>query len=99
MRGGGSSFKAMATPTRAFAAVACHLKSLRPFQAIRGGGLFAQAAEHAARSIVRESGKNLAAGSIVAQPAHYNQIFRASQRAQIARNAQRLPSFRIHVQR
>ena len=78
MRGCGSSFQAMAIPNRAFAAVAGHFEILRQFQAIRGAGIFAQAAEHAARSIVRESGKNLAAGSIVAQPTHDDQIFRAS---------------------
>src|SRR5580693_5259622 len=64
MRWRGSSFQAMAIPNRAFAAVTGHFEILRQFQTIGWASIFAQAAEHAARSIVRESGKNLAAGSM-----------------------------------
>src|SRR5580692_11543736 len=98
MSGRGPSFQPMAIPNRAFTAVTGHFEILRQFQTVRGTSVFAQAAEHAARSIVSESGKNLAPRRIVTQPAHDDQIFRTSQRTQIARNAQRLPSLRIHVQ-
>src|SRR5271170_6113782 len=89
MRWRGPSFQTMAIPNRAFAAVTRHLEVLRQFQTIRGASIFAQSAEHAARSVIRKSGQNFAPRSIVAQPTHDNQILRASQRTQIARNAQR----------
>src|SRR5580658_11124711 len=78
MRGRGSSFQPMAIPNRALAAITGHFEVLRQFQTIRGASIFAQSAKHAARSIIRKSSQNFAPRSIVAQPAHHNQILRTS---------------------
>ena len=86
-------FEAVAIPDGAFAGVVGHLEILRQFQAIGGAGVFAEAAEHAARSIVGKSGENFAPRGFVAMPADDDQVFRARQRAKIACDAQRSRRF------
>jgi hypothetical protein len=98
MRRRGSDFEAMTVPNGAFAAVMSHFEVLRQFQAIGGASVFAEAAEHAAGGVVSEGGEDFAAGRVIAQPADDDQIFRASQRAEIAGNAERFASFGIDVQ-
>src|ERR1700687_5037909 len=94
----GSLLQSVPIPNGAFARVAGHFEVLRQLETVGGAGVLAKPAEHAARSVISEMRENLAPRSIVALPAHHNQVFRASQRAQIARNAQRLPSIRIDIQ-
>ena len=65
MRRSGAYFQAMAIPNGAFARILGQLKILREFEAIGGANVLAQAAEHAARSIVDKSGEHLAAGDFV----------------------------------
>jgi hypothetical protein len=91
-------FEAMAIPDCAFAGVGGHFEILGEFEAIGWAGVFAEAAEHATRSIVSEMREDFAAGGVVALPAHDDQIFRAGQRAQIARYAKRFAGFRIDIQ-
>jgi len=88
----------MPVPDRTLARIGSHFKILRQFKAVRGAGVLAKAAEHAARSIVRKIGEHFATGGIVAMPANHDQIFRARERAQIARDAKRFPGIRIHIQ-
>ena len=94
----GADFQAVAIPDGAFAAVLSHLEILSQFQAIGGASIFAEAAKHAARSVVGKGGENFAASGVVAQPANNNQIFGAREGAKIAGDAQRLTGFGIHVQ-
>ena len=91
-------FQAMAIPDGAFAAISRHFKILGQLETVSGTCVFAQTAEHAARSIVGEMGQHLAAGGVVALPSYYDQIFRAGQGAQIARDAERFAGFGIDVQ-
>jgi hypothetical protein len=98
MRGGGADFQAMTVPDGAFAAVVGHLEILGQFEAIGGAGVFAEAAEHAAGGVVGEGGEDFSAGGVVAQPANYDQIFRARERAKIAGNAERFAGFGVDIQ-
>ena len=88
----------MPIPDGAFPAVLSHLEILSEFQAIRGAGIFAEAAEHAARSVVRKRGENLAASGVIAKPADDDQILRASQGTKIAGDAKCLAGLGIHVE-
>lgn len=88
----------MPIPDRTLARIGRHLKILRQFEAIGRAGILAKSAEHAARSVVGKISQNFPAGGVIAMPADHDQIFRAGQRAQVARNAQRLARLRIHVQ-
>jgi len=97
MGGSRPDFEPMTVPNGAFAAVAGQLEILREFEAICGASIFAQAAEHAARGIVRKRGEHFPARGIVALPAHYNQIFRAGQRAKVAGDAERFARLRIDI--
>jgi hypothetical protein len=98
MRRGRANFQTVPVPDGAFAAETGHLEILRQFQAISWAGVFAQTAEHAARSVIRKCSQNFAPCGVVPQPSHHNQIFRACQRAQIAGNAKRFAGFGIDVQ-
>src|SRR6266699_4284792 len=88
----------MPVPDRAFAGVGSHLEILSELETIGGASIFAQTAEHAARSVVRKSGEHFAPRCVVAVPTDYNQIFWAGQRAEIAGNTESFPGLRIHVQ-
>lgn len=88
----------MPIPDRALARIRGHLEVLRELEAVGRAGVLAEPAEHAARSVVCEVGQHFSAGRVIAMPADDDQIFRAGQRAQVTRNAQRLARFRIHVQ-
>ncbi len=90
--------EAMAIPDRAFAGVGRHFEILCEFEAVSGAGVFAQAAEHAARSVVGEMSEDFAAGGVVALPAYYDQIFGARESAQIAGNAEGFAGFWIDIQ-
>ena len=88
----------MPVPDRALAGVGCHLEVLREFEAVGRASVLAEPAEHAARSVVGEIGQHFAARRVITMPTDNYQIFRAGQRAQVARDAKRLARFRIHVQ-
>src|SRR5438445_1710883 len=88
-----SLLQAVAVPNRPFTGIGGHLKILRQFQTIGGTSILAKAAKHAARGVVGKRGEHLAPRSVVALPANYNQVFRAGQRAKIARDAQRFAGF------
>ena len=96
--GRGSDFETMPIPNGAFPCVIGHLEILGEFEAIGWAGVFAQAAEHAARCVIGKRGEDFAARGIIAKPAHDNQIFRARERAQVAGDTQRFARFWIHVQ-
>jgi hypothetical protein len=91
-------FQAMTIPDGAFAAISRHFKILGQLEAVSGTCVFAEAAEHATRGIVSEMGQNFAAGGVVALPSHYDQILRAGEGAEIARNAERFAGFGIDIQ-
>src|SRR6202051_1624537 len=89
--------KTVPVPNRTFAGIRSHLEVLRQLEAIGWARIFAEAAEHAGGSIVRERREHFAACSLIAMPANDDQIFRAGQRAKIARDAKRFARLRIHV--
>ena len=88
----------MPVPDSALAGERRHFEILRELEAIGGARVFAKAAEHAARSVVGECGQHLAARGIVTLPTNHNQVLRARQRAQIARDTQRFACLRIDIQ-
>src|SRR4029077_7276832 len=94
----GAFLEPVTIPDRAFPAVVGHLKVLCQFQCVGWTGVFTQTAKHAARSVIGERGQNLSPRRVVSLPAHHNQVLRAGQRAQVARDAQRFPGLRIFVQ-
>jgi hypothetical protein len=83
---------------RAFARVVGHLKILCQFQCVDRASIFAKSAEHAPRSIIRKGREHFPSCGVVALPAHYDQVLRASQSAQIAANTERFACLRIIVQ-
>src|SRR5579864_7184518 len=86
----GAHFQAVTIPNRTLAAVACHFKILRELEAISRAGILAETAEHAARRVISKRSEHFATSGVVAQPADYDQVLRASQGAEIAGNTQRL---------
>ena len=88
----------MAIPNGSFPGVVSHLKILRKFKGVGGAGVFAEAAEHAARGVVSEGGEDFAPGGVVAFPPHNDKIFRAGQGAKIAADAESLTGFGMVVE-
>ena len=88
----------MAIPDRTFAAVISHFKILRQFERVGRASVFAQATEHAARSIVGEGGQDLPARRIIAFPSHHDQVFGARQRTKIAADTKGFAGFGILIQ-
>jgi len=94
----GAFFQAVPVPDRAFPGLGSHFKILSKLEAIRGAGILAKPAKHAARGVVGEISQDFTSCGVIAMPANYDQIFRARKRAQVARDAKRFPGFRIHIQ-
>ena len=97
-RGCGPLLQPVTVPDGSFAGVISHFEILRQLQRIRRTGILAQPAEHAPRGVIGEVRQHFSARRIVALPSHHDEIFRASQRAQIAANAQRFAGLRIVIQ-
>src|SRR5438094_10409752 len=93
-----SLFEAVTIPDRAFTSEIGHFKILRQFQRIHRASIFAESTEHAPGSIIAEVRQHFPARSVIALPAHDNQVFRARQRAQIAANTERLARLRVIVE-
>ena len=93
-----SDFETMPIPNGAFPCVIGHLEILGEFEAIRGAGIFAQAAEHAARRVIRKRREHFPASGIIAKPAHDDQILGTSESAEVAGDTQRFARLWIHVQ-
>src|SRR5580704_13132228 len=94
----GALFQPVTVPDGTFTGIGGHLKVLRKLEAIGGAGIFTKAAKHAARSVVGERRQHFTASEVIALPAHHDQIFRASQRTQIAGNTQGFARLRIDIQ-
>jgi hypothetical protein len=88
----------MAVPDGAFTGVIGHLEVLGQLEAVCRAGIFAEAAEHAARSVVSEIGENFSARGVVTKPADNDEVFRACESAQIASDAERFAGLGIHVE-
>src|SRR5712691_6277748 len=96
-RGLRTLFQRLAIPDPAFASIAGKFEILRTFERVDGTGVFAETAEHAAAQVVGEVGELLAAGVFVARARDHDQILRAGQRTQVARNAHGLVGTWIDV--
>ena len=93
-----ANFETVTIPYGAFAVVVGHLEILGQFETIGGTSVFTQSAEHAARKIVGKGSENFAARRLIAQPADDDEIFRAREGTQIARDAECLAGFWIVVE-
>jgi hypothetical protein len=91
-------FQRLAIPDPAFASVAGEFEILREFEGIDGTSVLAEATEHAAAQVVGEVGQFLAAGLLVARARYHDQIFRASQRAQVTGDTHGLVGIGINIQ-
>ena len=91
-------FERLKVPDHSFASEAGELEILSEFERICWTGVFAQSAEHAPAEIIGESNQLFSPRFLVAFACNYDQVFRAGQRAEIARYTQRLVSVRIHIQ-
>src|SRR5580658_10121338 len=98
MCGRGPGLQPVAVPDGAFASVLGHLEILRQLETIGWTRIFAEATEHAARSIVDEGSEDLPARGLVAMPADYDEILRAGQGAKIAGDAERFAGLGIDVE-
>jgi len=98
LRGLGTFFERLAIPDPTFASVAGQLEILREFESVDRTGIFTEAAEHAAAQIVGEVGEFLTASLLVARARDHDQIFRASQCAQVAGNAHGFVGVRVDVE-
>ena len=88
----------MPVPDGSFASVVGHLEVLGQLQGVGRAGVLAETAKHAPREVVGEGGQNFAAALLVALPAHDDQVFRATQRAEVAGDAEGLAGFRVVIQ-
>src|SRR2546426_2240880 len=77
----------LAVPDSAFAGVVGQLEVLGQLQRVRGTGVLAQSAEHAAAQVVSKIGEFLAAGLLVAFARDYDQVLWADQGTQVAGDA------------
>src|ERR1700691_3524253 len=75
----GCFLEAVTVPNGSLARIRGHCETLRQFQAIGGAGIFAEATEHAAGSVIGKRGEDLAASGLIALPAHHDQVLRACQ--------------------
>src|SRR3989338_3459401 len=96
--GGGAFFEQVAVPDGALAGVVGELEILRELEGVGGAGVFAAAAEHAARQIVGKVGEHLAAALVVAGPADDDQVLRAGECAEVAGDAEGFAGLGIVVE-
>jgi hypothetical protein len=94
----GSFFKRLAIPDKSLAAETSEFEVLRQLDRVDRTGVFTEPAEHATREIVSEGCELLVFGFRVALTANDDQVFRARDRAQIARDAESFAGFRVDVE-
>ncbi len=97
-RGLRTFFERLHVPDHALACVVRKLEILRQLERIRRTGILAQAAKHATAKIVGEGHEFLAPRLLVALARHHDQIFRARNSAQVARDTKCLVGIRVNVQ-
>src|SRR5271157_4855871 len=90
--------KRLAVPDHAFAGVVRELEILGEFERIGRASIFAEAAEHTAAQVVGKVRQLLAAGLFIALAGDHDQVFRTSQSAQIAGNAESLVGVWVDIQ-
>src|SRR5205809_762592 len=97
-------FEHLSIPDKPSARISRQLEILRQFQTISGTRFLAQRAEHATRSIKDKFIQNFFAARFAGDDdlhVHGNDIdavFRTCQRAEVARDAERVVRLRIHVE-
>jgi hypothetical protein len=91
-------FQSLSIPDHAFPGIAGEFEILGQLERIGGAGIFAEPAEHAPAKIVGKGREFLASRFLVAFAGDHDQVFRARQRAQVARDAEAFAGIRIDVQ-
>ncbi len=94
----GTLFEHLAIPNEALAGEGSELEILGQFESVDRASVFAEAAEHAARQIVREMGEDFVLGVGIALTTDDDQVFGASFGAKVAHDAKSFVGLGVDVE-